>query len=888
MRNRLLLCSAISAAFSFNAALADTAQSASPTPTPIPFAFATTPGRLPKNVIPVDYAVSIKPNAATYKIAGTEVIELEFTEATDTIQFNSLNQTLSHVLLDGKPVKSTQSDDKAQLTTVMLNKPAGKGRHTLRFSYEGKIETGAHGLFKQEYVKPGGGTDFMLSTQFEATDARRMFPCWDEPAFRATVELTATVPAAWMTVSNMPATKREVHGDMATTTFGRTPKMPTYLVEFTAGDLAQVSAESGGYTFNVVAAKGQEQGGLAALANAQQILADYNSYFGMRFPLPKLDSIAIPGGFGGAMENWGAITYNDQLLLITPSSTMGNRQTVYSVQAHEMAHQWFGDLVTMGWWDELWLNESFASWRAAKQTDIRHPDWHWWEREDGSKENAMAADARISSHAILQHVTDELQAENAFDPSITYDKGQAVLRMLEAYLGPDTFRDGIRIYMRTHAYSNTTSADLWLALSKASGRDVTDIASSWTAQPGFPVVSVKTSCDVAGKRSVSLSQKRFLLQGEDTSHANWSIPLEVRIGTAGHAESVLLSHDGQVIDAGRCDEALSLNADAIGYYRVAYDDASLQANINHFATMPGSDRIALLDDEWALVSIGTEKLSNYLALVKAMGADQNLRAWTQISEALATIEQDERGTPGHDAFVTYARSLIKPLATQLGWDAKADESPGIQRLRRSVISDLGAWGDQEVIAEARKRFARFVADHSTATPDDQVMILTIIAKNAGDADFDQLHAIAKASKNETEIRRYYAVLMSVRDSALAKKAAEIALSDEIQKQADMLRLGFVIGLSNEHPELAWATFTQNLGQIMASHQNFRSFFLAQSVPGIFWNAVPPDQLEAWAQAQVPAEMAPNIARGMESARFKSAEKTLLVKSADEFIQSQKS
>jgi aminopeptidase N len=295
-----------------------------------------------------------------------------------------------------------------------------------------------------------------------------------------------------------------------------------------------------------------------------------------------------------------------------------------------------------------------------------------------------------------------------------------------------------------------------------------------------------------------------------------------------------------------------------------------------------------LDDEWALVATGADRLSNYLALVKAMGSEQNLRAWTQITEALATIELDERGTPGHDAFVNYARSLIKPLATQLGWDAKADESPGIQRLRRSVISDLGAWGDQEVIAEARKRFAHFVADRSTVMPDDQAMILTIIAKNASEADFEQLHTIAKASKNETEQRRYYGALMAVRDSALANQAVGIALSDEIQKQADAQRLGFVIGLTNEHPELAWTTFTKNIDQIMASHQNFRTFFLGQSVPEIFWNAVPPDQLEAWVKSQVPAEMAPNIARGMETAKFKVAEKTLLVKSADDFIKGQKS
>ena len=219
----------------------------------------------------------------------------------------------------------------------------------------------------------------------------------------------------------MPVTRRVVHGALATTAFERTPKMSSYLVEFSSGNLASVNGESAGTKLGVVTVKGQEQGGMEALANAKQILADYNDYFGVRFPLPKLDSIAVPGGFSGAMENWGAITYNDQILLVTPSSTMGNRQEVFSVQAHEMAHQWFGDLVTMGWWDELWLNESFASWRAAKETDMRHPDWHWWEVQDDSKENAMRADARITSHAILQHVTNELEATSAFDPSITYD-----------------------------------------------------------------------------------------------------------------------------------------------------------------------------------------------------------------------------------------------------------------------------------------------------------------------------------------------------------------------------------------------------------------------------------------------------------------------------------
>src|SRR5258708_28969274 len=396
-----------------------------------PFSFESAPGRLPKNVVPLSYDVAIVPDADALRLSGTESVQLQFRAATATVQFNSLNETLSHVLLDGKPVKSVTSSNEQQLTTVTLTQPV-TGLHSLSFSYSGKIETQPQGLFAQKYTTSGGGQAVLLSTQMEATDARRMFPCWDEPAFRAYFHLTVTVPKSWATVGNMPIDRRTVHGQAATVSFQRSPKMPSYLVEFTAGDLREVSAARGGTRFGVWAVAGHEQDGAVALASAQDILADYNDYFGYPYPLPKLDSIAVPGGFSGAMENWGAITYNDRILLVGSSSTVQNRQTTFSIQAHEMAHQWFGDLVTMGWWDDTWLNESFASWLAAKETAARYPAWRWWEQEDESRESAMAADARATSHPIEQHVTNELEALNYFDSDITYSKGEALLRMLEA------------------------------------------------------------------------------------------------------------------------------------------------------------------------------------------------------------------------------------------------------------------------------------------------------------------------------------------------------------------------------------------------------------------------------------------------------------------------
>jgi len=852
-------------------------------PAPAPFSFDSAPGRLPKNVVPMDYRVSIAPDAAAMTIQGTESVRLQFHSPSATVVFNSINETLADVRLDGTPVASVDTDDARQLTTVSLAAPAPMGEHTLSFSYQGKIEQQPHGLFAQAYALPGGGQGLMLSTQMEATDARRMFPCWDEPAFRARFELTVSIPAKWTALSNMPVASRVVHGDTATVAFQASPKMPSYLVEFTAGDLASIKAHSGSTEFGVWAVRGQEQNGRYALANAQQILADYNEYFGYHYPLPKLDSIAIPGGFSGAMENWGAITYTQQALLVSPASTIGDRQQVYSIQAHEMAHQWFGDLVTMGWWDDIWLNESFASWRAAKETDLRNPSWKWWESEDSSKESAMRADARLASHSIQQHVTDELQVDNSFDPEITYNKGQAVLRMFEAYMGPDTFRDGIRAYMKAHAFSNATTVDLWNALGAASHSDIGAIAADWTAQAGFPLVSVSATCDAAGARTIALSQRRFLLGGAGAQGAKWRIPLQIRSGAAAAPQSVLFSQQGQKVSAGRCDEPLSVNADAIGFYRSRYDTVSFAAIASHFGTLPDGDRIALLDDQWALAESGNDTLANYLTLASAMGSSVDAREWEQIVEALGAIEYDERGTSGYSAYVAFARSIIKPLSDRLGWDAKPDETPNVQTLRRTLLSDLGAWGDQQVIDEARRRFDRFIKDHASLGPDDQAMVLSIVMRGADAATFEQVHALAKQAGDETELQRYYGALDYVRDPQLAEQVMQIALSSELPPQAAQQRVRLVIGLARNHPQLAWSTFTEHVDTLMAPFPSFAPIIIAQYVPVGFWDSLPPDQLESWVRAHVPAEMSVNVDRGMESVHVKLAEKQALVAAADQYL-----
>ncbi len=863
------------------AALSVLAMSARPA-NAAPFDFDAAPGQLPKNIVPSAYAIAVVPDLDAGTLSGTERVTLTVRAATDRIIFNTLNESLSDVRLDGTRVEGIDNDASRQITSLRLPHPVRPGTHTLTFAYSGRLEQQPHGLFLQPYTQADGRQDRMLSTKMESTDARRMFPCWDEPAFRATFELTVTIPADWAAISNMPIKRRTLKGGLATVTFRRSPRMPSYLVELSAGHLAELSAKEGDTRLGVWAPRGREQDGALALANARQILADYDDYFGYAYPLPKLDSIAVPGGFSGAMENWGAITYNDQLLLVGTSSTIADQQRVYSVQAHEMAHQWNGDLVTMAWWDELWLNESFASWRSAEETDRRHPAWKWLLLRDEDRDQAMRDDARALSHPIHQPVADELQAANAFD-SITYRKGAAVLRMLEAYLGADLFRDGVRRYLRARAYSNSTATDLWNALAAVSGRRIDDIARDWTEQPGYPLIEVVARCDAGDRRTITLAQRRFLLQGADPGASHWRVPLRIRSGIGADARPLLLTEDGQTATAGRCDEPLSVNADAIGFFHVAYDEATLATNTRQFARLPEGDRIAMLDDSWALALNGRLPLDVYLALCSSMSESVSTRAWQQIAEALHTIEYDNRGQPGHAAFLELARSMLRPVAARLGWDQAATATPDVRQLRHALIGDLAAWDDEAVRDEARRRFAQFVSDRRTIEPDDQSMVLAAVMHSADAATFEALHAIAKAETDDTARRRYYEALMRVDDPALAEQAARIALSDEIPPQAANTRLGLVAVLAAAHPALSWSTFSENADSLLATNPKYAPLITAEYVPQIYWDALPLERLERWIRSRVPPEMSVNIDRGMEAARAQQAERAGLQRALERYL-----
>src|SRR6266853_904458 len=591
-----------------------------------PFNFNEAPGKLPKEVVPTEYAIRIVPNLDNFAFAGSETVKLNVRSPVHQLVLNELELKIEAASVDGKelPLSAIKTDNEQELLTLTLPSELAVGDHALALRFTGKINQQGQGLFYMRYQEQGSGArKVMLGTQFEATDARRFFPCWDEPAFRSRFQLTVVVPENWLAVLNMPIDSEQKIAGGKEVRFAPTPPMSSYMNVFVAGELDFIESRVGPTQIRVIATKGKAELGRYALEASAEILQYYDDYFGVPYPLPKLDQIAIPGGFGGAMENWGGITYYESRLLFDPKSSSGEtKQNIYEVLAHEMAHMWFGDLVTMAWWDNLWLNEGFASWMGSKCTAHFNPQWEVWlardlprdptRRSGIAKEAAMEGDARSTTHPIQQRVATEAEANSAFD-DITYKKGQSFLRMLESFLGEDVFRDGIRRYIAAHKYSNTTTADLWNALSDASNKSVGKIATGWTEQPGFPVVTVKRAAD--GK--VQLTQERFTVNFKNAQPLLWKIPLTYSV-VGEPAATLLMTDKTAALDNIPADRALKLNVNGAGNYRVEYDARSWKLILEALQKLGVEDRVSLLSDAWALVQAGRAPVSFYFGLVEKL------------------------------------------------------------------------------------------------------------------------------------------------------------------------------------------------------------------------------------------------------------------------------
>jgi len=765
----------------------------------------TLPGRLPPEVVPVHYDMKVDPDAGHLTFAGSETITISVLRSTRTIVMDAADLTIGRALLDGGSAPMRISfDAKVETVSLTFARPIAPGTHRIALDFAGKIFQSAAGLFAVDY-KDGAADKRMLVTQFEATDGRRFAPMWDEPGRKATFTISVATPKGQSSFSNMPiASTRPGPDGKSWVSFRQTPRMSSYLLFFGQGDVERRTRMVGKTEIGVITRRGVGDQGQYALDSAARLLTFYNDYFGTPYPLPKLDMVAAPGAsqFFDAMENWGGILYFDKVLLVDPKVTgETQRQQIFSDIAHEMAHQWFGDLVTMRWWDDLWLNEGFASWMASKATDALNPDWHVAAQTAAYPHQiGINNDARASTHPIVQRITSVNQLAAAFD-SIAYSKGEAVIRMLEGAVGPDAFRAGIRRYMADHAYGNTATDDLWSEIAKAAGRPVKPMMDSFTLQPGVPLITVSEPLCRNGALRLAFSQGRYGIDAASRKPQSWIVPvtwLGAETGRGKTEVDVTAVRPVQVAIAG-CDAPV-INPGQFGYYRTLYSAPHFDALAGRFSKLALADQVGLLQDAIALGNGEYAPLERYYGLIDRVAVDADPLVWRLIAGQLQAMDDVIAGDAAQPAFEARARGLLAPQLDRVGLSPRKGERADVAQLRETMIAVLGRFGEPKVVEAARRMVEGDLDAIPAAT---RSAVLGVFARNATPAQWEMLHQKARGERNPLLARAYWLALSGARDPALARKALELVLSDEptVPNRASML-----VAVSGPHPELAfdWA------------------------------------------------------------------------------------
>ena len=853
------------------------------------FSFDATPGKLPKTVVPIRYAIELRPDIESLALPGVVVVDIEVREPTARLTLNAVNTSFASVTVDDDAERADVAlDAAAETVTFTFARPMAAGMHRLRMDFAARINKFDRGFFFVDYPTDNG-MKRLLTSKLEPSDARRIFPCWDEPAFKASFALTVVVPRHFLAVGNMPVAREEPLGpNLKRVAFAATPKMSSYLFVLTVGELERITAESEGVTIGVVATTGKAAKGQFALDSAIKLLAWFNDYFGVKYPLPKLDLIAVPGGFGGAMENWGGITFFESRLLFDPATNPDSaRRGIFSIIAHEMAHQWFGDLVTMAWWDNLWLNEGFATWMATKAAEQFYPQWQSWLNGYGQKQFAMTLDARRTTHPIQQPIANESEAMVAFD-AITYNKGQALIRMLESYLGEAAFRDGIRAYMAAHAYGNTTTADLWRALERAGHKPVTEIAASFTEQDGVPLISVETACSGDAQR-LSLRQDRFVIAPARTAALpprNWQVPLAIGPVDARQSPDVVLLRGSTEVPAGSCGEAIKVNLGDIGYYRVEYGPTSRATLAKSLPQMSAADRVNFLADGWAMVQAGRAEPASYLALVETIGIDDRRAVWDQVIAIFSSLNRLSRDRAERAAVQRYARARLRPVFDRLGWDGSGSGDDDDTLLRGSLIWTLGELGDEDVIAEAKRRFSGFLSDPQSLPGALRDAVTHLVGISADRATYDTLLTLARKSTVTNERLRYYYAAASARDTALARATLALTLTDEVPGTI-VTGLISAVASSGEQPDLAWDFLQKNYDALFAKQgPQFRDQFIANFMTN-FSDEGHAAELAAFAPVQATSGGRVMAARAQETIAISADLKARALPAIDVWIKARK-
>lgn len=830
--------------------------------------------RLPADVRPLNYALCLRPDLVDFTFEGKLDAAVQVTQATSQIVMNCADIdiiTASFVPEGGEEVHATGFNYQNEDEKVTLSFPSylQTGSGSLKIDFVGELNDKMKGFYRSKYTTPSNEVRYAAVTQFESTDARRAFPCWDEPAIKATFDITLVVPKDKVALSNMNVLERKPYHDdahLVEVKFARSPVMSTYLLAFVVGEYDFVETKSSdGVLVRVYTPIGKSEQGRFALEVAAKTLPFYKDYFNVPYPLPKIDLIAIADFAAGAMENWGLVTYRETALLIDPkNSCSSSRQWVALVVGHELAHQWFGNLVTMEWWTHLWLNEGFASWIEYLCVDHCFPEYDIWTQfVSADYTRAQELDALDNSHPIEVSVGHPSEVDEIFD-AISYSKGASVIRMLHDYIGDQNFRDGMHLYLTTFQHKNAATEDLWTCLEQASGKPIASVMNTWTKQMGFPLIHVE-SVQHNDERVLTLTQKKFCASGPHTGteQPQWMVPIS--IGTSENptqAKEHVLMNKPQltvVLKNIKPEQWVKLNPGTVGFYRTQYSFAMLESLLPGIRdlSLPPVDRLSLQNDLFSLARAGMISTVEVLKVMGAFVNEPNYTVWSDLSCNLGILSTLLAHTDYYEELQSFVRDLFTPIGLKLGWDPKPGEGHLDALLRGLVLGKLGKAGHKPTIEEARRRFKDHVDGKQVLPADLRSAVYVTVLKHGDSATLDTMLKLHKQGDMQEEKNRIEKVLGAIPAPDLIQKVLAFALSEDVRPQDTVSVIGGVAGGSKQGRKAAWKFVKDNWDEL---HNRYQGGFLISRLIKLSVDGFASDKIAAEIKAFFDSHPAPSAER----------------------------
>lgn len=793
------------------------------------------PYRLPRAVIPTRYRLRLEPDLANAVFSGSETIQVTVETEVGQIVMNAAEiEITSAQLTDGSRTigASPRYDEEMQRVTLDLESPAEAGEWELAIDFEGILNDQLRGFYRSRFTDVDGNEQVIATTQFESTDARRAFPCWDEPDFKANFQTTLVIPADLMAITNTAETARETLPDgRVEVRFGETMKMSTYLVAFVVGPFeATDPIDVDGVPTRVIAPRGKLHLADYALECADSCFRYLRGYYGIPYPGDKLDHIAIPDFAFGAMENVGAITYRETALLIDPdAASQGEKLRILDVIGHEIAHQWFGNLVTMHWWEGIWLNEAFASFMEMKATDARRPEWKRW-LTFGAVERpwAMEVDHLSTTRPVEFEVTSPEEADQMFD-ALTYGKGSSVLRMIEQFIGEDAFRSGVGAYLRRHQYGNTVTRDLWAGLDGASEWPVGEIMDTWILQGGYPQIDV-----AARDGRLHIEQRRFLAVPDDSDQTLWKVPLQLK-GEAGgdpFQMAILLEEVETEVEVPADLAWVTANAGGSGFYRVRYSEDLRMALVANLDSLEAAERYVLLYDAFAFALSAQVSMSSVLDLIDSYSTESEQAIWQLVFRILGMVHHHFIENDDLEAFSHWVRQTIGPLVDRLGREARPDDSDLIRRLRGQAVAVLGALGDDpETIDWAAATTAQYLEGNQIADAELATAALSVTAAHGDSDTHSRFLKRYMDSSNPQEQLRFLRALTAFDDPDMGSEVIAATLDGRIRNQDGAWVQGMLMG-NRKAGAANWAEIRRQWDDAVATFPPMTFRRLVEGLPAL--------------------------------------------------------